>query len=76
MYGSGNDFTANMKMLKDAGIGETRIFVLNPDFVRREAAEGPLGRASWLYDFDDLSNFDAYDRDFDDDYRVRGVRKK
>ena len=26
--------------------------------------------------FDDLSNFDAYDRDFDDDYRVRGVRKK
>ena len=76
VYGQGNDFTANMNMLKDAGINKTRIFVLNPDYVRKGAAQGPLGRASWLSIFDNYSDFYAYDRVIISGDRVRGVRKK
>ena len=76
VYGQGNDFTAIMNMLKDAGIGQTRIHVLSPDYVRKEAAQGLLGRASWLGNFDYFSDFGADDRHFDYGYCVRGVRKK
>ena len=74
VYGQEDDFAQNMKMLKDAGIGETRIWVLNPDYVRKHAAEGAIARASWLYNFDSNSQFYADDRGIDDHSRVRGVR--
>src|SRR3989338_6329946 len=74
VYAKGNDFVQNMKMLKDAGIGETRIWVLNPDYVRKHAGEGAIARASWLYNFDSNSQFYADDRGIDDHSRVRGVR--
>ena len=48
VYGSGKDLAANMKMLNDAGISETRIYVLNPEYIQKKAQNGPLGRASWL----------------------------
>ena len=76
VYGQGADFTANMKMLKDAGISETRIFVLNPEYVRREAVQDPLGRASWVLSFDHDSYFNADVRCINYDSGVRGVRKK
>src|SRR3989344_8362614 len=59
VYGKGDDFVQNMEMLKKAKIGETRIFVLHPDYVRKQAAEGAVARASWLYDFNYYSHFVA-----------------
>ncbi|MEK6809255.1 MAG: hypothetical protein AABY40_01145, partial [Nanoarchaeota archaeon] len=65
----------NMKMLKEAKIGETKIYVLNPDYVRQHAEEGAVGRASWLNEFGSNSNFDADGRNFDDHGSVCGVRR-
>ncbi|HIG93887.1 TPA: hypothetical protein HA234_06845 [Candidatus Woesearchaeota archaeon] len=65
VYGQGDDFAASMKMLKDARIPETKIFVLNPDYVQQEAQESALGRASWLSNFNNNSNFNAYNRNVD-----------
>ena len=76
VYGQGDDFVKNMKMLKEAGIGETRIWVLNPDYVRKHAAEGAIARASWLDNFYYGSQFNAGDRDISNDGRVRGVRRE
>lgn len=77
VYGQGDDFPKNMKMLKDAHIGGTRIYVLNPDYVREHAAEAAIARASWLDSFDDpYSYFYAVDRAFGGGSCVRGVRKK
>jgi len=59
VYGQGDDFAKNMKMLKDAGINDTRIWLLNPDYVQKHAAEGAIARASRLVEFDDDSRFFA-----------------
>ncbi|MEK6939438.1 MAG: hypothetical protein AABX31_01805, partial [Nanoarchaeota archaeon] len=75
VYGQGDDFVKNMKMLKDAKISETRIWVLNPDYVRKHAAEGAIARASWLGSFSYGSRFIASDRDICSHGRVRGVRR-
>ena len=73
VYGQGTFFAANMKMLHEANINNTRIFVLNPEYVRSQAAEGPIGRASWLRDFYNVSNFGADGRNINLHYRLRGV---
>ena len=73
VYGQGADFAANMQMLKDARIDETKIFVLNPDYVREHAGKVPLARASWLCDINYNSNFLAGDRGVYGPGRVRGV---
>ena len=53
VYGSGDDFVENMKMLNEAGMRRTRIYVLNPDYVKRNVPQdGALARASRLFDFD------------------------
>ncbi len=75
VYGQEDDFAQNMKMLKDAGIGETRIWVLNPDYVRKQAEAGAVARASWLSIFINSSQFNAIDRNFVNRGRVRGVRR-
>ena len=76
VYGQGDDFTKNMKMLKEEGkISETRIWVLNPDYVQKHAAEGAIARASWLDLFDGSSHFNAYGRSINLHVRVRGVRR-
>lgn len=75
VYGQGDDFVQNMKMLKDADIGETRIWVLNPTSVQKHAEEGAIARASWLYDFDNVSLFSANDCVINIRSRVRGVRR-
>ena len=49
----------NLQMLAEARIYETRIYILSPDYVQEEAQDAPLGRASWLGDFGDDSNFSA-----------------
>src|SRR3989344_3792754 len=75
VYGQGNDFVLNMKMLKDAGISETCIWLLNPEYVQKHAAKGAIARASWLDDFNNYSQFGANDRYIDGHGRVRGVRR-
>ncbi len=75
VYGQGDDFAKNMKMLKEAGIGETRIWLLNPEYVQKHAQEGAIARASWLSNFNDSSRFSADDRGINDHDRVRGVRR-
>src|SRR3989338_281439 len=76
VYGHGTDFLKNMKMLKDAGIEETRIYVTSPDYVQKHATKGQFARASWLNNFDYESQFSAFGRYVNYDDRVRGVRKK
>ena len=75
VFGQGTDFVANMKMLKDATIKETRIYVLVPEYVTQHAGAGPLGRASRLRDFSNYSSFDADDRVVVNHYALRGVRR-
>ncbi|HLD00377.1 MAG TPA: hypothetical protein VJC39_01400, partial [Candidatus Nanoarchaeia archaeon] len=72
VFGSGQDFTLAMKMLNYAKITETRIYVLKPSYVARNAGT-PLGRASWLYDFGSNSNFIASDRSVNVHNALRGV---
>ncbi len=76
VYGPAAEFAANMKMLADAGISETKIFVLNPEYVREHAQQGALGRASWLGSFHDNSDFSANVRNVDSRGRARGVRRE
>ncbi|MBI2661905.1 hypothetical protein HYX11_00405 [Candidatus Woesearchaeota archaeon] len=76
IYGQGTDFVENMQMLEDAGITETRIYVLNPQYVQEHAKKNAVVRASWLYDFYDYSSFNADDRSIDIDGRLRGVRRE
>ena len=74
VYGQGDEFGLSMAMLKEAGISETKIYVLDPAYVREEAAQGPLGRASWLSNFTVDSDFNASVRFVYYSYRLRGVR--
>ena len=75
VFGPGKDLIENMKMLKDAGISETYIWVLNPDYVRKHAETDAIGRASWLDRFGSNSIFNAGDRYIYDRSSVRGVRR-
>nr|AQS33903.1 hypothetical protein [uncultured archaeon] len=74
VYGKGDDFVANMAMLKVAGIQATNIYVLNPEYVKANAKDSPVARASWLIDFGCSSGFSACGRGISSGGRVRGVR--
>ena len=76
VYGSGDDFIENMKMLSEAGISNTRIYVLNQDYVKEHVKEGAVGRVGWLGGFVGSSNFSAVGRDVDNGNGLRGVRKE
>jgi len=74
VYGKGNDFAENMKMLKEAEKEKTKILVLNPEYVKKHAKDGFIARASRLDSFYDDSRFDAVGRDVDNsDDALRGV---
>ncbi|MEK6969210.1 MAG: hypothetical protein AABW48_02165 [Nanoarchaeota archaeon] len=75
VYDSGNDFVENMKMFAKAEINP-RIYVLNPEYVQKEARNGAVARACWLNNFGNNSGFVADERNVDDhDYALRGVRR-
>ena len=76
VYGQGADFIANMQMLKDARINKTKIFVLNPKYVRDDVQNTHLGRASWLSNFDSYFHFNADGRYVSNRYALRGVRRE
>ena len=76
VHGSGPAFAATMKMLADARIKETRIYVLSPDYVRKHATEAAIERASWLNNISGNSYFVAGDRNININDRLRGVRRR
>lgn len=75
-YGQGTSFVAAMKALQGKGISITKVSVLKPDYVRQEAAAGPVARAAWRHYFLDGAYSDALGRDVDVHYGLRGVRRK
>ncbi len=71
------NFGLNMEMLAEAGKSPW-VFALMPDYVQRTLKASDkqyLGLASWLYYFDDNSDFNALDRNVGSHIRVRGVRR-
>ncbi|MBI2151212.1 hypothetical protein HYU21_00615 [Candidatus Woesearchaeota archaeon] len=54
-YGQRNVFDTAMATLKGADINTTKVFVLNPAYVQREAA-APIGRAAWRNNFLNSAN--------------------
>ena len=81
VYDKGNDFVENMKMLSgsygnDKKIKTTRIYVLNPKYVRKEAKSGAIARAGFLYDFNINSSFIADGRDVGSNGSLRGVSRE
>ena len=83
VHGQGKYFGLTMKMLAnariigtDAGVIETRVYVLNLDYVRLHVKENSLGRASWLGDFYGNSHFNVSARGMDDHLALRGVRRE
>jgi hypothetical protein len=84
VHGLGEDFHKTMKMLRDPkgnnsndGIQITRIFVLNPDYVK-ETLNGSNAQSfalgSFLEDFEANSSFDSIDNFVGNyDGRLRGV---
>ncbi len=76
VYGQGNDFIENMEMLNKAAIRKTRVYVLNPEYVKNNVPQdGAIARASGLYGFVLGSRFFADGRDVDFHLGLRGVRK-
>ncbi len=76
VYGQGNDFIENMKMLNEARIRKTNVYVLNPDYVKKNVTQdGALARASGLDIFYNDSRFYAFCRGVDNHNALRGVRK-
>lgn len=68
-----------LEILNAANIGNTKIFALNPAYVRQEIETDPehnsLWRASWLLSFNRNSYFNANVRDVDCRGGLRGVRQ-
>ena len=74
IHGQGNDYFNAFKMFEDKGISETKVWLLNPDYVISTARNNLMGRASWLDFFGNDSNFVAIGRGIYGSGRVRGVR--
>jgi len=76
IHGQGNDYFNTFKMFKEKGIFETKVWLLNPDYVSSAAGNNLVGRASRLYSFSGLSSFYAGYHDVGYRYSLRGVREK
>ena len=64
VYGQENEFVDNMKMLQEFGIYKTRIYILNPDYVKsRVSGDSAIARISELERSD--SEFESSDPKFD-----------
>jgi hypothetical protein len=76
VYGSGDDFKQYMATLKAEGKDSTKVYVLNPEYVKKNVGkDNVVCRASVLLFFDCSSNFYAVNRSIGDNIRrVRGVR--
>ena len=76
VYGQGDDFVKNMKMLKDEGMSKIRVYVLNPDYVKKNVQQdGAIARASWIKGFGGGSLFFADVGHVGGRNSLRGVRR-
>jgi len=77
IYGQGEDFIKNMKMLSEAGIEATKIYVLNPDYIKRNVrGYSAIARTCCLFNFEGSSDFCAAGRDIKlENSGLRGVVK-
>ncbi len=76
MYGSGQEFIATMNMLAETNILKSRIYFLNPDYIKKKAVDSPIGRASCLYNFGGNSRFDADVREVSNKRHLRAVHRE
>ena len=75
VYGQGDNFKENMRMFNWNGIKKTRVYVLNPDYVKQNTPQdGGFAWASRLVRFDFDSRFFALDWGVDYHLGLRGVR--
>ena len=58
VHGSGEQFGKVMGLLAET-IKETKIYTLNPDYVKNNAEDNAIARVCWLNYFDNYSNFYA-----------------
>src|SRR3989338_3170329 len=76
IYGKSKDFVANMKMFVKAGINNSRIYVLNPVYIKEKVQEDSgIARACWLNLFNPYSLFCADYQDVNCYYALRGAIK-
>ena len=73
VFSDGIALVENMKMLRDNGITETQIYLLNPAYVCKHAKAGAIARVSSLSNFNDSSCFSAADRYPLEIGHIRGV---
>lgn len=57
-------------------INKTRLYVLTPEYVRKEAEGETIWQVSWLSNFYLNSDFVADDRDISERFRLRGVSRR
>ena len=77
VYGAGQKFDKNMEGLAKGGISTTRIYVLNPEYVRSNVENGSaVARAGRLDGFGDSSDFSAGERYASNQRALRGVPVK
>lgn len=76
VYGSGNDFIENMNLLYTIGIAETKIYLLNPMYVKEHVKELPIAMASCLSELGVVSDFDMAVRNVNLDNNIRAERKQ
>ena len=69
VYGKGDDFNKVMRMLNKRNWFISRVYVLNPSYVREHASASAIGRASWLYYYD----FNADEHNVSNHIRLSGV---
>ncbi len=63
VYGQGDDFEKNIKMFRDAGLTAPRIYVLNPEYIKKHIEQdNAILRASSISYFRYQSNFYAVAR--------------
>ncbi|MBS3124325.1 hypothetical protein J4437_06890 [Candidatus Woesearchaeota archaeon] len=74
-YGQGTAFDTAMVTLKGAGIDTIKVFVLNPTYVQKEAAN-PIGRAAWRNDFRSNADSVADDCRIGNSGGLLGVRRR
>jgi hypothetical protein len=75
VHGKGQAFVKTMEMLNDAGITITKVYILNPEYVKKNVLEnGAIARGGFLDSFVSNSNFLALYRYVDSNFgRLRGV---
>lgn len=75
VYGQGDDFRENMRMFNENGKNTTRVYVLNPNYVKDNVQQdSAIVRATRLSGFNSNSNFVAYEMNPQTPLTLRGLK--